>query len=143
MDHIVECSGRSPCDYCGAKVVKGHEQIHLQYCPEVEVNFKWSLYGCMHRFKRKDEERHMTDYMKEHLEMVRDNLDYLNDSEGGQCQLQSKMMKEINELKHRVNRLESRMEVDSSDDEKGEDEGGRGHGSGTELPENDNVSQQM
>ena len=147
-DHVVVCSGRAPCDHCGVKVLKGQRAIHLQYCPEVEVECSWNTYGCMAMFKRKDEEEHMTGNMQAHLDMVKGELSYLNDCEWNHAQWKEKMAKKMRRMKERIIRLEMKMELDSTDSEGGdenegnedEDEDGGSEGARHALRENNNIS---
>lgn len=127
--HIAVCTGRAPCDKCGDIVVKGEKERHLDVCRELEIQCKYKEYGCEDRFKRKDEEGHMTEKMKVHLDLVSESNKELNASftkfkdktSRKMRRIKDRHRKNFDELADRIHKLEVKMDLDSSESEDGDE----------------------
>lgn len=130
--HITVCSGRAPCDHCGVVMAKGEKEEHSRHCPEVEIECRFSAYGCTATFKRKEEGVHMDYQLQRHLDLVRDSHHGLQETVGkvvrwkDRTSRKMKRMKErhrkdCDELMDRIHKLEMKMEEDSTESAGGDD----------------------
>lgn len=73
-EHQQECkAGPTQCNYCGEELTRGNLSAHeIEICMEFPIDCP---YKCTEKIKRKDLKQHNKEYIAEHLEYIREDIE--------------------------------------------------------------------
>jgi hypothetical protein len=88
-----ECLERKThCEKCNMEILRCREDEHEMECQEAEASCKWSMYGCLHKARRKELVDHapycdfrvmgpVVDSLKEEITRLRQEVQFLNEKD--------------------------------------------------------------